>query len=603
MQENTEKLLSPLKYYENELKEQFRATVVRRFSELTKQSGVDLDRNRELAAEYKRVEKSRMWPKLKIKCLTWVKRAVILAEVLWGFCYAFLLFIFFFGNLTFSSLIEPTLITLALLILHFRIIKWLINKWQGDISAIGVRMNEIRRQADESLLPLKKLLHSEITHEIIRQVLPLVKLDDYFDIRRFEQLVRGYSLRERMSDHATTLSLISGDIVGNPFVFVREWDEQMEPYTYTGSILVSVNKYYTDSDGNRRSKTVAETVSARIQRPGPVYHHRVFVYYGNEAAPNLSFSRQPTVEAEKPLFPLKKSAVQKNIKRFRKKTKEGTGFQIMANEEFDGSFNAEDRNHEQEFRLLFTPLAQENFMYLFAHSPHHDNFYFWKRGKLNEVRTINSMDWRMNTSLKTYYHVFYDQLKANFINFNCQYFDQLFFMMLPILSIPLYQQHMAEDYIYGDTFDYRYNSYLTEMIVNQLNSDLFRPNNAAVRNNVGVLVKTYPYQKGENSEIIRVRAYSFRVEPRVTHVLSGASDGSAHSVPVHWEEYIRVYQDRYVEVMRVDTDHAEDIRRLEQYARSAKNSNGAFAYRDCVVAKLYDENQPIKELVDQIIHG
>ena len=40
--------------------------------------------------------------------------------------------------------------------------------------------------------------------------------------------------------------------------------------------------------------------------------------------------------------------------------KNGGQFQEMANSEFDVLFGANDRDHEVQFRLMYTPLAQRN---------------------------------------------------------------------------------------------------------------------------------------------------------------------------------------------------------------------------------------------------
>lgn len=65
----------------------------------------------------------------------------------------------------------------------------------------------------------------------------------------------------------------------------------------------------------------------------------------------------------------------------------GGGFTVMANREFDALFAATDRDHEVQFRLLFTPLAQQEMLKLLRDKTdgYGDDFGFTKRGMVNFV--------------------------------------------------------------------------------------------------------------------------------------------------------------------------------------------------------------------------
>ena len=54
-----------------------------------------------------------------------------------------------------------------------------------------------------------------------------------------------------------------------------------------------------------------------------------------------------------------------------------------------------DRDNENQFRLLFTPLAQRNIVDLVKDSPYGDDFYFIKQNKLNTIYSHHSDNWRM----------------------------------------------------------------------------------------------------------------------------------------------------------------------------------------------------------------
>ena len=87
--------------------------------------------------------------------------------------------------------------------------------------------------------------------------------------------------------------------------------------------------------------------------------------YGNEAAPDLKFSRKPTHAnelSEKQLEKKVKRGGKLLAKRSRRAIEEGRRFTEMASTEFEVLFGAADRNDEVQFRLLFTPLAQANML-------------------------------------------------------------------------------------------------------------------------------------------------------------------------------------------------------------------------------------------------
>ena len=51
-------------------------------------------------------------------------------------------------------------------------------------------------------------------------------------------------------------------------------------------------------------------------------------------------------------------------KKSRKSVNQGTNYTVFGNSEFEVLFGATNRNHEVQFRLLFTPLAQTELLKL-----------------------------------------------------------------------------------------------------------------------------------------------------------------------------------------------------------------------------------------------
>ena len=60
-------------------------------------------------------------------------------------------------------------------------------------------------------------------------------MDSNFNIERYEQLVKDYGFLEKGDVNHSTLDIASGDILGNPFVFLKRIIHWMDDYTYEGT--------------------------------------------------------------------------------------------------------------------------------------------------------------------------------------------------------------------------------------------------------------------------------------------------------------------------------------------------------------------------------
>jgi hypothetical protein len=132
----------------------------------------------------------------------------------------------------------------------------------------------------------------------------------------------------------------------------------------------------------------------------------------------------------------------KNVKKAQKFFTKNKKMFPMENKEFDALFPCE-RNDEQQFRTLFTPLAQEEMVKL---QKVKNDYSFIKINELNEIYSdsFNSNESFINTdNIKQYYD--YEKVRSDFLNFGDTYFKAIYFMFAPILTIPLYQQHKNFD--------------------------------------------------------------------------------------------------------------------------------------------------------------
>ena len=90
--------------------------------------------------------------------------------------------------------------------------------------------------------------------------------------------------------------------------------------------------------------------------------------------------------------------IAKETKGFEKKARKAltdnnpnTNYVQFGNNEFESLFGGENRDNEVEFRLLFTPLAQNNLIKLIkSKDGFGDDWYFQKAKKLNYIQSAHS---------------------------------------------------------------------------------------------------------------------------------------------------------------------------------------------------------------------
>ncbi|MDE6302379.1 MAG: hypothetical protein K2M36_02190, partial [Clostridia bacterium] len=375
----------------------------------------------------------------------------------------------------------------------------------------------------------------------------------------------------------STMAILTGEILGNPFVVDRELVRTMGTQTYTGSIVIHWTTTYRDSEGKTHTQHHSQTLTASVTKPKPYYSQQTRLIYGNEAAPNLCFSHKPSHAerlSDKALESKVKSGSKKIQKLHEKQIKNGgSNFTEMGNSEFDVLFGALDRNNEVEFRLLFTPLAQKNMLALMKDDyAFGDDFYFTKSHCLNYISSEHSARWDLDTHYTRYQSYDVDDALAKFKSFNHHYFKSLYFELAPLLSIPLYQQHKPKEYIYKDSYFRNYTSYEAEYAVNKMGKRVFEHSLAATE----AILKTNFVAKDGSSDKVGVTAHSFRTEDRVDFVTVLGGDGHMHSVPVHWLEYIPVQQYSTVKMKQLNMTDKEFNRKMSNSVfSSAINSNGS----------------------------
>lgn len=557
--EIAENIYEPLHLFEMEFKESHKKNVSDYFENLVKKSGVKEEENVETVKKIRKKEEEIAQANKKVNKFKTIRGLLVFLTVL-CFIGTIVFFYFAFGSENpFLPLFANILIAVAFVLIGVFVIVMIVTKTNKviktidkQIAALNAQLSPLMSEAWKQMEPLNSLYDWGMTAEIVEKTIPLVKMDRYFDSRRFDYLNRKYGLEDNSNPNNAVMFVQSGEMVGNPFLLARKLNFHMGSKDYRGTLQISwTETYYVDGRAQTRLRT--QTLEAILTKPYPEYANEDVLIYGNDAAPDLSFSRTPSNANslnEKQIDKLAEKESKKIEKMSRESITKGGSFTAMGNDEFDGLFKAIDRNNEVQFRLLFTPLAQKQIVDLIKDKTvgYGDDFSFYKRKCLNYIypRHIVGQDIYANPNKYVSYDI--GESRRIFNGYNNTFFKQFYFAMAPVLSIPLYQQFKPAEFIYKDTYPSYISCWEHESLAYSLNiNNLKHPE--SITNNI---LKTTVLRSQNGTDQIKVSAHGFKGIEHVDYVSKLGGDGRMHNVPVHWTEYIPVNKDSSVAVKVAD---------------------------------------------------
>ncbi len=560
MTNETDLLLEPSQSFEKVYKERFETAAKELLDALVKKSGIDEEENRKTAKAHrdKKAEADKVGKKLR--GLGALRTLLIILAVL-GVIVA--IGAFYMAEIAVGAV--SLVVAVGAVLLIFLVIKKKRKALQEIKEKLDAEAQLLYDKAWAQMQPLLTIFDNNMTYDLIRKTLPTLVIDDTFDNRRYDYMEGKYGLPDNPGDEDSTLGVLSGEIIGNPFLFEKIFRHKMGMQTYEGTKVIHWTTYSRDSKGHTVAHHHTQTLHAHVRKPKPFYSTLTRLVYGNDAAPDLSFLHERT-HCEKLNEKQLESTVKKNMKEIRKKAKENmsSGFTEMGNEAFDALFGATDRDNEVQFRLLFTPLAQQNMLDLMkGGSPYGDDFNFAKRKCLNYIISEHAQTWDIDTDCDRYNSYDIDITRKTFTEYNQTYFRSFFFDMAPLLSVPLYQQNKPREYIYHETYNRNYTTREAEILANKLGyKNLAHPASATP----AILKTTITNRRGE-VDTLRVTAYSYRAVRRVDYVTVHGRDGRFHQVPVYWYEYFPLSRESEMEISHLDmTEKQYDGSRFAQAA-------------------------------------
>ena len=451
------------------------------------------------------------------------------------------------------------------------IIVLMFKKVNPKIANLNAILTEVAKQQEiktaeawTQMAPLNALFTWDIASKLFQQAFPQVRLDRHLDSTRLADLHFNYGLSPNFNDDRSVLYTQSGAYLNNPFVFVRTKQHWIGSRTYSGSITIFWTESVQNNDGDWVEVQRSQVLTASVTKPFPEYLDRTHLIYGHESAPQLSFSRTPSklsgLDEGMMNNWLKEKAVKKVEKQARRDVKSGDGqLTVMANRDFEALFNAVDRDHEIEFRLLFSPLAQQEMVKLLNDKQiaFGDDFAFYKSGKVNIIDSGHLSETQFHCDPRMFVSFDLMQMQNFFLEYQRSYFKSLFFAFAPLLTIPLYREKRSSQIPAHDDSLSDCSPWDSEMMANYIGEQTFMHPESITQN----IIRTGNAKDADGSTLVNIAAYGYKGIPQVDIITMLGGDGNFHHVPVHWTEYVPVSRNSSMIIWTVQNnsvDPAED---------------------------------------------
>ena len=572
-----EDVYEPLARFRDEFRQKFAALARDKFVELARRAGVDVAANRALVKTIKSLRRQASSARTK----KWICGLLIAL----GFVGAAAAAIgaATVGERSPEDMGWLVLLAVAGVILGIAMIP-LFSNVSGALKAIERRIDAKMSEAWRQMEPMNRLYTWDLTPRLIEATVPRLAFDPYFTAARLDSLRSHFGWSDGFNNGKSITFAQSGEINGNPFVFGQYLDMQWGEKTYYGHKEISWTEWEEDSEGRRHRVTRYETLTASVTKPIPEYGEHKLLIYGNDAAPNLSFTHRPSglTGAEGGLCgSIRKRWRLSRLKAYSRNLDDDSNFTLMSNQEFETWFHTKDRDNEVEFRLLFTPVAQTQMLALMKDTSvgYGDDFTFLKRKRINMLLSKHLDEATIDTDPSRFRNWDYDAAFAYFMKFNERYFKDAYFSLAPLLAIPLYQQtRMHEDIWKGVVGRDPSSFWEHEAIANYYGDASFRHPSSITRN----ILKTRLVRREGGESTVAVTAYGYCGEDRVDYESVYGGDGNWHDVAVHWTEYLPV--ERTSEMCLSEAGGETDEFRARAQAASAR------AFRRSILSFLKVQN-------------
>lgn len=575
----TEEIYDPTSEYVNVFKESFSEECKKTFDKIAKESNVDVVSNRKLCKEIYKAKKE--LENISSKITRWWTAAFVCC-----FMIAIALFVIYTSSVLRSSINVGAVIIIAPLVIVLIIVSVYehVKKLKGDRALLESEIAGMEKEAWQQMQPLNQLFDDDIFIRMMAKTIPQIELDPYFTTQRLEDFKKVYGIESDFNSDGSVVYLQSGAINGNPFVIYRIKDMYWGSKKYVGTKTIHWKEREKGPDGKYRTVERSETLYASVESRYPVYFEDTRLIYGNIAAPDLVFNRKQSGFIDK----LGTRSFKRKIKALCKKTRklQDKDFAIVGDESFEAAFDTTDRNNNQQFALLFTPMAQESMMNLLKNSTdgYGDDFDFQKDKMKNTITSNHMQSIDLDVIPKQYQNFDYDKIKEDFYNVNTGYFRAVYFNIAPLLCVPMYRQIRSQKDIHKSKKEKEESCHWEhEALANYLGDYYFK----AASCDTQCILKTTQYSGRNGRSTIMVSAYGYTKVPQVTKISVYGGDGRYHDVPVHWDDYQLVVGHGDVDIKEVDYEDKFDTQKKRmKYRNDMLDENGMSVFRRHIMSKV-----------------
>lgn len=526
---------TPIDDYESHFKEEHEKLVVETFDELVRQSQINESENEQTVAELRNLQSDHgqgsssrtKWKISRIAVIAAVVGLAVLAFVQKG--------------VYFLSVVPDV----GLLFVLAKRINPEISRLNAILGELNVKISEKTTEAWNQMAPLNALHTWNLAPKLMQKTFPNFVFDRYLSANRLNDLEVNYGLTPEFNDGLSIIASQSGAFNGNPFVVATYKQHWMGERTYTGFLVIQWVEQVQDEEGNWYDEVQTQTLAASVTKPFPEYQTVSKLLFGHESAPNLSFSREPSKLSASNSGSVSQRKVDRTIKKVERQARKGiklgnSDLTVMSNHEFEALFKAINRDNEIEFRLLFTPLAQQEMVDLLNDTSvgYGDDFYFAKYGKLNLLESYHLANMQYLDDPQIFYHFDLKEARNFFINFHKEYFRALYFAFAPLWTIPLYRDARSSIADAIVPTNAPCSNWENEAIANFIGEGRFSHPESVTEN----IVRAYSRSTTSTTNIVDVVGSGYAGVPRVDFVPILGGDGNIHSVPVEWIEYLPVTQ-------------------------------------------------------------
>lgn len=523
-------IYDPLEEYVDVFEGRFKEVCQKTFEKLANEASIDVDANRQTCSEINnneailgKVKRRIGWWKFFCVCM-WIVFAAGIGFSIYGFM-----------DNPLVGIISVILSIIVLLILLISIHPKL-KALKKERDNLETTIHNLENLAWKQMSPLNRLYDWDLFTRMMSKTVPKLEFDPFFTTQRLSELKEIYNWDDSFNEERSVIFSHSGKINGNPFVICRtkkmEWGEK----EYTGELRIEWTEYERGSDGKIREIRRSEILRASIFRPIPEYFQKTRLIYGNTAAPDLIFTRKQSGYASKQ----NSLSFKRKRKSLRKKSRnlKDNDFAMMTNEDFEVAFDTSNRNNNHQYALLFTPLAQTSMMNILTDNKigYGDDFDFDKYGMINIISALHMQEPTMDMNPVQYMKYSFDEAAENFYNINASHFRAIYFAFAPLLAIPMYQQIRTHEDFHNKDVQKKSSFWEHEAFANFWGEDKFKHPDSVTEN----ILKTQVINSTNGESLIKVYAFGYRAEKRLTYVSVKGGDGYMHDVPVYWYEYLPV---------------------------------------------------------------